>query len=60
MSQKNIEFQRRILEAFNRHDIALADDELEMESRLVAMEGGYPEHEGLRRSQHRPAMRFAP
>jgi hypothetical protein len=29
--------------------VALVDDEVEVESRLVAMEGGYHGHEGLRR-----------
>ena len=28
--------------------VALADDGMEVESRLVAMEGGYHGHEGLR------------
>jgi SnoaL-like domain len=40
-------------DAFNRRDwtafVALADDEIDVESRLVAMEGGFQGHEGLRR-----------
>ena len=39
--------------AFNRRDldalVALADNEIKVESRLVAMEGAYRGHEGLRR-----------
>lgn len=40
-------------EVFNRRDLdamlALMHDEVEIESRLVAMEGGYSGHEGVRR-----------
>ena len=48
-----MELARRAYDAFNRRDwdafLALMDDEVEVESRLVAMEGGYHGHEGLRR-----------
>ena len=41
------------VQAFNRRDrdafLALVDHEVEIESRLVAVEGGYHGHEGLRR-----------
>jgi len=40
-------------DAFNRRDwvafVALADDEIDVESRLVVMEGAFHGHEGLRR-----------
>ena len=40
-------------DAFNRRDwdafVAMADEEIEVESRLVAMEGSFHGHEGLRR-----------
>jgi len=53
MSQENVELARRAYDAFNRRDwdafLALMDREVEVESRLVAMEGGYHGHEGLRR-----------
>ena len=53
MSQENVERARRAYEAFNRRDrddfLALMDEEVEVESRLVAMEGGYHGHEGVRR-----------
>src|SRR5262245_52391524 len=50
---RNLESTRTLIDAFNRRDwdafVALADDEIQMESRLVAIEGGYRGHEGLRR-----------
>jgi ketosteroid isomerase-like protein len=53
MSQQNVELALESYDAFNRRDwdalLALVDHELEIESRLVAMEGGYHGHEGLRR-----------
>jgi ketosteroid isomerase-like protein len=53
MSQENVELVRRALEAFNRRDLdamlALADEDVVVESRLAAMEGGYRGHEGVRR-----------
>jgi hypothetical protein len=53
MSRENVELFYRGVDAFNRRDwdafVALTDDEIEVESRLVAMEGGYHGHEGLRR-----------
>jgi len=48
-----VELAYRAVEAFNRRDwddfVALIDDEVELESRLVAVEGRYRGHEGLRR-----------
>jgi ketosteroid isomerase-like protein len=53
MSQENVELVRRAFEAFNRRDLAtmlaLADEEIVVESRLAAMEGGYHGHQGVRR-----------
>jgi hypothetical protein len=53
MSQENVKRYRRSLEAFNRRDLnaflALMDDQVEVGSRQVAIEGGYHGHEGLRR-----------
>jgi ketosteroid isomerase-like protein len=53
MSQENIEVARRAFAAFNHRDLdtmlALAHEEIVVESRLVAMEGGYRGHEGVRR-----------
>ena len=52
MSQENVRFARRAYDAFNRRDwdafVAFMDKEVEMESRLVAIEGGYHGHEGMR------------
>jgi hypothetical protein len=52
MSKENVDRALELLDAFNRRDldafVALADDGIEVESRLVAMEGGYHGHEGLR------------
>ena len=43
----------KLLDAFNRRDLdaftALSHDQIEVESRLVVMEGGYHGYEGLRR-----------
>lgn len=53
MSRENLELAHRAFDAFNRRDwdacLALVHDEVEIESRLVAMEGRYHGHEGLRR-----------
>lgn len=53
MSQQNVDLVLESYDAFNRRDwdafVALMDDEVEIESRLVAIEGGYHGHEGLRR-----------
>ena len=53
MSQENENRALELLDAFNRRDrdafTALTHDQIEVESRLVAMEGGYHGHEGLRR-----------
>jgi hypothetical protein len=52
MSQENVDRALELLDAFNRRDldafVALAHDEIEVESRLVVMEGGYHGHDGLR------------
>ena len=48
MSQENVDRALELLDAFNRRDldafVAMADDRIEVESRLVAMEGGYHGH----------------
>ena len=53
MSQENVELARRAFDAFNRRDLdamlALSHEEVVVESRLVAMEGGYHGREGVRR-----------
>jgi ketosteroid isomerase-like protein len=53
MSEENIELYHRATAAFNRRDwdafIAFAHPDIEIESRLVAMEGSYHGHEGARR-----------
>jgi ketosteroid isomerase-like protein len=53
MSQENVELAYRAYDAFNRRDmgayLALADAEVEVGSRLTAMEGGYHGHAGIRR-----------
>ena len=53
MSEENVELVRRAIEAFNGRDwdafVALADEGIVVESRLVAMEGSYRGHDGLRR-----------
>jgi ketosteroid isomerase-like protein len=56
MSQQNVDLMLKSYDAFNRRDwdafVALMDEEVEIESRLVAIEGGYHGHEGLRRWWH--------
>jgi ketosteroid isomerase-like protein len=53
MSQENVKLVRRAFEAFNRRDLdtmlALADEEIVVESRLATMEGGYHGLQGVRR-----------
>jgi ketosteroid isomerase-like protein len=53
MSEENVTAAYRVYDAFNRRDLdavlELADDEVEVETRLVAMEGGYHGHDGVRR-----------
>ncbi len=53
MSQENVELVRRLLDAFNRQHLAavlaLMDDDVESDSVLVAIEGGYHGHDGIRR-----------
>lgn len=53
MSPENVDSALAFADAFNRRDwnafLALADEEIKVESRLVAMEGSYESHEGLRR-----------
>jgi hypothetical protein len=53
MSLENMDLARAMADAFNRRDwtafVALADDEIDVESRLVVMEGAFHGHEGLRR-----------
>jgi hypothetical protein len=45
MSEENLDLTRALADAFNRRDwdafLALADDGIEVESRLVGMEGAY-------------------
>ena len=52
MSEQNVELAHRAYESFNRRDwdayLELMDDEVDVESRLVAMEGRYHGHEGVR------------
>ena len=53
MSQENVERARRAVDLFNRGDLdallRMVDDEVEIHSRLVVMEGGYRGHGGVRR-----------
>ena len=53
MSQENVELAYRAYDAFNRRDldrlVALMDAEVDVGSRMAAMEGGYHGHEGIRR-----------
>ena len=53
MPRENVELYYRSVDAFNRRDWdafrSLFDEGVEVESRLVAMEGGYRGHTGLRR-----------
>lgn len=52
MSQENVELTHQAFGAFNRRDLdaflALMDTDVEAGSRLVAMEGGYHGHDGIR------------
>jgi ketosteroid isomerase-like protein len=52
MSQENLELHLRALDAVNRRDLpallALMDDDVEAASALVAIEGGYHGHDGMR------------
>ena len=52
MSQENVELAQQAFDAFNRRDmgafLALMDVDVEAVSRLVAMEGGYHGHDGIR------------
>jgi hypothetical protein len=53
MSRENVEFARGGYDAFNRRDwdafLEFMDEDIVAESRLVAIEGGYRGHGGLRR-----------
>jgi hypothetical protein len=53
MSQENVELVHRAVDAFNRRDLdaflALSDAAAEVRSLVVAMEGVYHGHEGVRR-----------
>ena len=53
MSQENVELARRVVDAVNRRDLgallALMDPDVEAGSLLVAVEGGYHGHDGIRR-----------
>jgi hypothetical protein len=52
MSQENVELVHRLIEAVNRRDLdaalALMDDDVEVASRIVAIEGGLRGHDGVR------------
>jgi ketosteroid isomerase-like protein len=56
MSQENVELAYRAYDAVNRGDLdgllALMDDDVEAVSFLVAMEGAYHGHAGIRRWWH--------
>ena len=53
MSQQNVELARRGIQAFNQRDLhgflSLMDEDVEIVSRIVAIEGGLHGHEGARR-----------
>lgn len=53
MAEANVELAGRCFDAVNRRDLegllALMDEEVEVYSRIVAMEGGLRGHEGVRR-----------
>ena len=53
MSQENVEAHEHAIEAFKRRDldtmVALAHEDVVVESRIAAMEGGYRGHAGVRR-----------
>jgi len=63
MSSENVELTRRAYDAFNRRDWAtfgaLMDPDIEVQSRLAAMEGAYRGEEGLR-DWRDAIMRFLP
>ena len=63
MSQENVEPFREVLDAFNQRDLgsflALMDDDVEANSRLAPMEGGYHGHEGIRPLVAKPARRVS-
>ena len=52
MSHENVELAQQAFDAFSRRDLgaflALMDADVEALSRLVAMEGGYHGHDGIR------------
>src|SRR4051794_35213300 len=52
-SEQNVELARRVYEALDRHDrdayLALMDEDVVIESALVAVEGTYHGHDGVRR-----------
>ena len=52
MSATNVELSRRCYEVFNRRDwdgfVALMAEDVKVESRLIAIEGGYRGHAGTR------------
>ena len=53
MSRENVEIVRRTYDAFNKRDLdgflSLMSDDVESGSRLVAVEGGFQGHDGVRR-----------
>jgi ketosteroid isomerase-like protein len=53
MSQENVELFHETVDAFNRRDLdgflALADPNVEFTPYVVALEGGYKGHDGVRR-----------
>jgi hypothetical protein len=53
MSQENVELTHRAFDALNRRDLdtylGLMDDDVDVVSRLVSMEGGFHGHEGVLR-----------
>ena len=53
MSQENVELYLRVIDAFNRRDLdallALMDHDVEVVTRIAAMEGGLHGHDGTRR-----------
>jgi hypothetical protein len=53
MAEPILELYRHAYDLFNRRDwdafVALMDEQIEVESRLAAVEGAYSGHEGLRR-----------
>jgi ketosteroid isomerase-like protein len=53
MSQENVELHHRCVDAFNRRDLdallAVMDDDVEVVSRIVAVEGSLNGHDGMRR-----------